>query len=117
MPSSDAAHEKSVGGAVPGSAPSWPPSADEVIAAFAGADNIIDVKAVDHFAVVRVRDTTKVSEADLHDLGFVGAVLEGDDFALLGLVDAAGIVEGLDAALEGMRREASRTRPRESEES
>ena len=107
MPSSDAARDaahvtaqEAASRAVPGSEPSPPPRPEAVIGAFAGADNIAGVDMPDRHVVVYVRDTTKVSEAALHGLGFIGVILQGNGFTLLGPVDADALAADLIAALD-----------------
>lgn len=114
MPSNDAARDtahvtaqEAASRAVPGSEPSALPRAEAVIGAFAGAGNIAGVDMPDRYVVVHVRDTTKVSEAALHGLGFIGVILQGDGFALLGPVDADALASDLIAALDAAQDAAA----------
>lgn len=114
MPSSAAVHEAHE--IVPDAAPSPPPRAEAVIDAFAGPDNIGRIESSDRHVIVHVRDTTKVSETALHDLGFVGAIMEGDRFILLGPVDVPEFAGQLEAALgESWKGEPQEEEPQTGE--
>lgn len=96
MPSNDVVPEASSVG--PGSEPL--PRGEELADAFGGAGNIVDADGSGRGLVIRVKHASKVSEHALAVLGFVGAMVEGDRFELLGPFDAMALEEALRGAMK-----------------
>ena len=71
-----------------------------LVEAFGGAGNIVDADGTGRGLVVRVRHASKVSEHALSVLGFVGAMIEGNRFELLGPFDAMALERTLHGAME-----------------